>query len=71
MKTYQLSFAQAQSYQHPAPDRTAKRMVGWDILFRVWNCRKAMARSVRMQQKRAPHRLDWIPLVSLSDGEGY
>lgn len=71
MKTYTLSMGQAQNYQHPAPERTALKVVGWDYQYQVWPNRESMAKSIRMQQKRAPHQSDWRALVALGDGEGY
>jgi hypothetical protein len=44
--------------------------IGDDSTLQIWNCRKAMARTIRMQEKSAP-RSDWSPVVKLSDGEGY
>lgn len=74
MKSYSLSFGQSIGYKHPAPERTAKRMgsrLGDPDTFQVWTNRVAMARSIRMQQNRAPKSSDWRPLVPLSDGEGF
>ena len=71
MKTYTLSVGQSVGYQHPAPERTAVKPSGWDNRYQVWPNRESMARSIRMQQKRAPHSSDWKPLVKLTDGEGY
>ncbi len=74
MKTYSVPLGRRADYPHPAPERTASRMcarLGDDDVYQVWPSRKAMARSVRMQQQRAPHPSDWRPMVKLSDGEGY
>lgn len=74
MKTYRLCLGQQIGYAHPAPDRTAKRqgtgMFAEDV-FQVWPNRASMAKSVRMQQRRASRPDDWRPLVPLTDGEGY
>lgn len=71
MKKYTLSFANSLSYKHEFPDRTARRSLSDDVTFQVWPSRKAMAVSIRMQQKGASTRYSWTPLVPLSDGEGY
>ena len=74
MKKYSLSLGQAMDYKHPHPERTARRS-GYgtfaDNVYQVWSNRKAMARSIRMQQRRAPGNNDWHALVKLTDGEGY
>jgi len=60
--------------EHASPERTAYKMgygVFADYIFQVWPNRAAMARSIRMQQKRASNVNDWRPVVKLSDGEGY
>ena len=74
MKTYLLCLGQEIGYGHQHPERTAKkagRGIFSDDTFQVWPNRKAMAKSIRMQQKRAPHNQDWKPLVKLTDTEGY
>lgn len=74
MTKYSLSLGQSIGYAHPHPERTARRassaMFG-DDLYQVWSNREAMARSIRMQQRRALRSGDWRPLVPLTDGEGY
>lgn len=72
MKTYTLSMGQAVNYQHPAPERTAKKSTsGWGYVFQVWPNRESMAKSIRMQEGRAARFSDWKALVPLTDGEGY
>jgi len=74
MKHYTLSIGQSIGYQHPHPDRTAVksgRGVFSDNIYQVWSNRKAMARSIRMQQRRARRSDDWRPLIPLTDGEGF
>jgi hypothetical protein len=74
MRRYTLSFAAGIGYAHPHPERTAKRAgrsLGAYDMYQVWSNREAMARSIRMQQRRATRIDDWRPLVPLSDGEGY
>lgn len=71
-KQYRMSFAQANEHRPEHPERTARRHgrgLDFDVTFQVWTNRKAMARSIRMQQKRGE--TDWIACVPLSDGEGY
>ena len=74
MQRYSLSLGQSIGYKHPHPERTARR-AGYgmfaDSVYQVWSNRKAMARSIRMQQDRGPGHNDWHALVKLSDGEGY
>ena len=73
MKKYRLCLGQSIGYKHPHPERTAQMQdkLFSDITFQVWPNRQAMARSIRMQQKRESRPSDWIPLVKLSEGEGY
>ena len=71
MKTYTLSMAAAMNYQHPAPERTARKVIGWDYIYQVWPNRESMAKSIRMQESRASHLADWKAVVPLTDGEGY
>jgi hypothetical protein len=74
MKRYILSFAAAIEHKPEHPERTARRPVppdGWDVEFQVWNARAAMARAIRMQQKRERRQQDWRACVPLSDTEGY
>lgn len=44
---------------------------GFDYYFKIWSSREFMARAIRMQQKRAPHGTDWMPIIKLQDNEGY
>lgn len=58
----------------PAPERTAYRAgvgIFSDYTFQTWPNRESMARSIRMQQRRASHATDWKAVQPLSDGEGY
>jgi hypothetical protein len=74
VKRYTLSFAASINHPHEHPERTAYHPGGgldFDNHFQVWPNRASMARSVRMQQKRERHSDDWVPVVKLSDGEGY
>lgn len=74
MKTYSAPVGRVSEVKHEHPERTAKRSgsgVFSDIYFQVWPNRESMARSIRMQQRRAYRQTDWRPLVPLSDGEGY
>jgi len=76
MKRYTLTGAQADTYKHEHPDRTARKraspgVLDLDVTFQVWPSRKAMARSIRMQQQREWRPDDWRAVVPLKDGEGY
>ena len=67
-----LSFAASLEHKPEHPERTAKRSnAGLDVTFQTWPNRASMAKSIRMQERRAPHMGDWRPVVKLSDGEGY
>lgn len=74
MKHYTVPMGRMADYQHPAPERTAYRLTGWqgisDAYCQVWSNRAAMARSIRMQERAAPSS-EWRPIVKLSIGEGY
>ncbi|MDF1551966.1 MAG: hypothetical protein P1P84_02835 [Deferrisomatales bacterium] len=75
MGTYTLPLGRIAEHEHPHPERTARKLASSgifaDYLFRVWPNRKAMATTIRMQQRRAPRMDDWRPIVPLTDGEGY
>jgi len=73
MKRYTCPPGRRSDYPHPAPERTAYRVISGlaDDCYQVWPNRASMARSVRMQQSRAAHRGDWVAMVKLSDTEGY
>lgn len=74
MKKYSMPLGRTYDYPHPAPDRTAFRDgadVFADRTFQVWPNRASMAKSIRMQQRRAHQSTDWHPLVKLGETEGY
>ena len=74
MKTYTLSFGQTIGHTPVNPERTAKRSahgVNGDVIYQEWTNRKAMARSIRMQEKREPSNQDWRACAPLTDVEGY
>ena len=73
MKRYTLSFGQSIEHKPDHPERTAKRLAGWDVQYQVWTNRKAMAKTIRLQQEGGGpfNRLEWKPIVPLSAGEGY
>ena len=71
MKRVRMSFAASLDYAPTNPERTARRSVGWDVEFGTWSNREAMARSIRMQEKRAPRQDDWKAVVALGVTEGH
>ncbi len=74
MRKYESCPGRMNEVEHPAPDRTAYKSIGTfgeTVIFQVWSNRQAMARSIRMQERRERHSDDWKALVRLSDGEGY
>jgi len=73
MKRYTCPLGRRSDYPHPAPERTAYRVSAClaDDCYQVWPNRPSMARSVRMQQTREHRTGDWVPMVKLSDVEGY
>lgn len=74
MKRYTVSFAASTEHKPDHPERTARKSgtgMNFDVTFQVWPSRVAMARSIRMQQKGAPHPTHWRACVKLADGEGY
>jgi hypothetical protein len=75
MKRYHAPLGRCAEIKHEHPERTASRNAGpsWDaeIEFQVWPNRAAMARTVRMQERRASDWRDWRPLVKLEITEGY
>lgn len=68
-----MSFGASLNYrkQLAHPERTAIRSVGWDVQFQTWTNRKAMAKTIRMQESRMPKSGDWKAVVALADGEGF
>ena len=75
MKTYTLSAANAFTHKPEHPERTARRSgvghLNFDVVFKVWNAREPMARTIRMQERRESRQTDWRACVKLTDGEGY
>jgi hypothetical protein len=75
MKTYKLSAADAFLHRPEHPERTARRnqraTLDFDVTFAVFPNRAAMARSIRMQQRRAAQPTDWKAVQPLTPGEGY
>ena len=74
MKTYTRALGRINETEHRCPERTAYKQ-GFGLfpgyIFQVWPNRASMAKSIRMQQKRAPNVHDWMAVIRLSDGEGY
>jgi hypothetical protein len=69
MKKTIKSFADSLTFTPLFPERTAKRASGdFDVLFQIWSNRKAMARSIRMQES-GDTKNRWIPCMPLSAGE--
>ena len=75
MRCYILSFADAIGHTPEHPERTAKRSsasgLNFDVTFQVWPNRASLAKSIRMQQRRASRQDDWRPCAPLGDTEGY
>lgn len=74
MKRYSMSFADASSHTPEHPERTARKSgsgLNFDVTFQVWPNRASMAKTIRMQERRAHQSGDWRPCVALSPGEGY
>jgi hypothetical protein len=74
MKQYTLNGAESMTYKHEHPERTAYKQydgMNFDYCFQIWPNRKAMAKSIHMQQKREHRYNDWIAVQKLNDGEGY
>jgi len=74
MKRYSLPLGRTSEHTPDQPERTATRSlpgIFGDIQYQVWTNRKAMARSIRMQEKAGPRQGNWHALVKLTDGEGY
>lgn len=74
MKKVSMPFGRSIGYKPDHPERTARKAgLGYDgqITFQTWPNRAAMARSIRMQQRRAPRPDDWRAVVPLTDGEGF
>lgn len=54
--------------------RSATRSTGYfgeNVMIQVWPHRKAMAKSIRMQQSGPPRSGNWSAIVKLTDGEGF
>lgn len=74
MKRVTMPFGRTIGFQPDYPERTARKSgKGYDgaVTFQTWPNRESMARSIRMQQSRAPKPDDWRPCVPLKDGEGF
>lgn len=74
MQTYTCSLGRLSELKHEHPERTAMK-VGYgifaDYTFKVFPNREAMAKCIRMQQKRAYDSHDWKAVIPLKDSEGY
>ncbi len=77
MKKKYVPFGRMQEYLATLTDdqrqRTAVkagRAVFDDWLVQTWTNRKAMARTIRMQERSQPSS-EWSPVVKLTTGEGY
>lgn len=69
--TYTMSFAAAREHSPAHPERTARKDSGeWDVQFRVWMSRAAMARSIRTQERAGTAR-GWRACVPLESNEGW
>lgn len=74
MKKYTMSHAAAIDHVPTHPDRTASKTgtgMNFDVTFQVWPNRAALAKSIRMQERREHRQGDWRACVKLRDGEGY
>lgn len=74
MKKVSMPVGRSIGYKPEHPERTARKAgKGYDglITFQTWNSREAMARSIRMQQSRAPKPDDWKAVVPLKEWEGF
>lgn len=74
MKHYTMSFGRSLEHKPEHPERTAKKSgsgLNFDVTFQVWPNRQTMAKSIRMQQRRAARPSDWRPCIALTDGEGH
>jgi hypothetical protein len=70
MRKVSVSVADAMRYMPRHPERTAHKDAGWDVIYQEWPSRGAMARSIRMQEQRAPRSGDWRACVPLDAHEG-
>ncbi len=74
MKKYTMSFAAAMDHSPTHPERTARKSgsgMSFDVTFQVWTNRSALAKTIRMQERRESRQGDWRACVKLSDREGY
>ena len=73
-KEYTLSFAESLSHVHALPERTAYQNgtgLNFDKRYKVFSSREFMAHMIRKQQQGPTTHFQWIPVVKLSDLEGY
>lgn len=74
MKRYTMSHAAAMEHTPTHPERTARKSgigMNFDITFQVWSNRAALAKTIRMQERRESRQDDWRPCVKLTGNEGY
>ncbi len=74
MKRQRVSLARLGEVANP--ERAAYRYFSsdpmeFDVEVAWWTNRAAMAKSIRMQQRRAPTSRDWRAVVRLGEIEGY
>lgn len=53
------------------PQCWGMQVYNWEYTLKRWPSRSALARTVRMQEKRERKPGDWRAVVPLTDGEGY
>lgn len=74
MKTIRLPLGRQMDHTPKHPERTARRVCGFSfdlyVEFREWTNRKAMARTIRLQEFAAS-REQWHAIIPLETTEGY
>lgn len=72
---YNLSFAQfldkKKNNGFRYPDRTAYTALSFDYHIKEFKTREAMAKKIRREQSKPSHWTNSIPIIPLSDGEGF
>jgi hypothetical protein len=71
MTEYTLSFADSIKHVPEKPEKTAMGQLNWSVKYIVFPNREALAKRIRMQERKGHSSYDLTAYIKLSDGEGY
>jgi nicotinic acid phosphoribosyltransferase len=75
MKTYKITtmeFLRLKRTPNESVDcKVGFRSIDFDVEIRVFSSREYLAKTIRKQEKKPDHYLNWKALIPLKDNEGY